>query len=170
VYQGGEVRQRVRKRHLVPGWEEGYAAGTTSPVWEADGVRWGAAICKDLDFPELARDLGAAGAQVVAAPAWDFAGTEALHARMARFRAVEGGFALARSAQEGQLDVWDARGRSAGSARNPGGAVSLLATVAVGPGGTPYSRWGDWLVVVALAWMPMEAWLLLRRRRSGRPG
>jgi apolipoprotein N-acyltransferase len=162
VYLGGEPRQRVRKRHLVPGWEDGYAAGTASPVWDADGVRWGVAICKDLDFPGLARELGAAGAQVVAAPAWDFTGTEVLHAAMARFRAVEGGFALARAAQEGQLDVWDARGRSMGSATNPGGAVSLLARVAVGPGGTPYARWGDWVVLVALAWVAVEAWLRLR--------
>jgi apolipoprotein N-acyltransferase len=162
VYLGGELRQRVRKRHLVPGWEDGYAAGTASPVWDEDGVRWGVAICKDLDFPGLARELGASGAQVVAAPAWDFAGTEALHATMARFRAVEGGFALARAAQEGQLDVWDARGRSMGSAKNPGGAVSLLARVAVGPGGTPYVRWGDWVVLVAVAWVAVEAWLWRR--------
>lgn len=96
VYSGGQPRASLLKRHLVPGWEAGYAAGTGPLIWPEAGTRLGLAICKDFDFTDTSRALGRADARVVLAPAWDFAGTEAIHAQMARFRAAEGGFAPAR--------------------------------------------------------------------------
>ncbi|WLT32584.1 nitrilase-related carbon-nitrogen hydrolase [Geothrix sp. PMB-07] len=149
VYAGGQPRASLLKRHLVPGWEAGYAVGPGPLTWPAADTRLGLAICKDFDFTDTSRSLSRADARLVLAPAWDFAGTEAIHAQMARFRAVEGGFALARCAQEGRLDAWDAFGRSLGSASTDGGKATLMAVLPLGPGTTPYARWGEWICVVS---------------------
>jgi len=58
---------------------------------------------------------------------------------------VEGGFAVARAAQEGFVAVSDARGRILAEAATSGGVEALLVVdVATGPGATLYSRAGDW--------------------------
>jgi apolipoprotein N-acyltransferase len=64
---------------------------------------------------------------------------------MAVLRGVEGGYAIARSASNGLLTVSDARGRIlAERASHESAEVLLTADVPVGPGGTFYSRTGDW--------------------------
>src|SRR5471032_674603 len=67
------------------------------------------------------------------------------------FDAIVSGYAVARSASEGLLTVNDARGRIVAERSSSESADVLLnATVAVGPGGTFYSRTGDWF-----AWLCM---------------
>lgn len=60
-----------RKRSLVRTTPEHriFSAGTDLPVVEAGGLRVALAICWDLGFPEIAREAGMAGADLILAPA-----------------------------------------------------------------------------------------------------
>lgn len=104
-----------------------------------------AAICKDMDFPELARDHAQAGVEVMLVPAWDFVRDAWFHQRMAVMRGVEGGYAVIRTAQDGLATVSDDRGRVLAAEHSwSSPEVLLTAEVTPGPGGTLYSGTGDW--------------------------
>ncbi|HET7627575.1 MAG TPA: carbon-nitrogen family hydrolase [Bacillales bacterium] len=68
VNRAGEVVHTYDKIHLVPMLDEpAYLAGGTSraALFELDGVKMAVIICYDLRFPELARQLALAGAEVL---------------------------------------------------------------------------------------------------------
>src|SRR5262249_11388459 len=102
-------------------------------------------VCRDLIVPELGSQLSLAGAKMVFAPAWDFVADGPLESRVARMRAIEGGFALARAAKEGVVTVSDGVGRALLAAPTTS-TVEVLDVVSVspGPGATFYSRMGNW--------------------------
>ena len=142
----GQILLEYEKRHMLPGPETGYQVGTVPGLFTAAGVRWGVAICKDMDFPAWLREYGRRGVRILAVPAWDFVRDARLHSRMAVMRAVENGFTLARVAQQGNLTFSDPYGRILAETSSGGGPEALLLhTVSPGPGATPYSRFGDWL-------------------------
>ena len=89
------------------------------------------------------------------APAWDFGVDGWLHARMATMRAIEEGFALARSARGGRLTISDATGKIVAETTSDSAPVaSLVATVATSPRVTIYSRIGGdfgWGCVAGMA-------------------
>ncbi len=151
----GQIALEYNKRHLLPGPETGYMAGTTPGILHPPGVEWGVAICKDMDFPAWSREYGHRGARIMAVPAWDFVVDGRLHSRMAVVRGVENGFALARVAQQGLLTFSDAYGRilaEAATSRQP--EALLVRNLRPGPGSTFYTRFGDWFgwaVVLGLA-------------------
>ena len=98
-----------------------------------------------MDFPRLSREYAAEGAKLLLVPAWDFNLDRWLHARMAVLRAVESGFALARSARNGLLTLSDNRGRILAEATTvPGRFVSITGKVNVSREETFYTRVGDW--------------------------
>jgi len=119
--------------------------------------RWGLQICKDMDFPALSREYAADGADLMLVPAWDFNVDGRLHSRMAALRAVENGFALARSARNGLLTFSDNRGRIlAETATAAGRFVSISGILNVAPEKTFYARTGDWF-----AWLCVAAFVVL---------
>ncbi|MFD1064642.1 carbon-nitrogen family hydrolase [Oceanobacillus locisalsi] len=68
VNNAGEEVYTYDKIHLVPMLNEpAYLAGGNKQahVFELDGVKMGLLICFDLRFPELARELALAGAEVI---------------------------------------------------------------------------------------------------------
>ncbi len=142
------------KQHLVPGWESAFATGHALQRFSLGGHTLGLAICKDMDFPALARDYSRAGVAALAVPAWDFGRDGWLHARMAVLAGVEGGFAVIRSARQGLLTVSDRHGRVIAETRSAGGGggARLLATLPLAtPEATVYARIGDafgWLCLV----------------------
>jgi apolipoprotein N-acyltransferase len=76
---------------------------------------------------------------------------------MAVLRAVENGFALARSARNGLLTLSDNRGRIlAEAATVPGRFVSITGKVNVAREKTFYTRTGDWL-----AWLCVAMFVIL---------
>jgi apolipoprotein N-acyltransferase len=88
---------------------------------------------------------------MLAVPAWDFVRDARLHSRMAVLRAVENGFALARTAQQGSLTLSDAYGRivaETSSSQRPD--ALLTGDLVPGPGATFYARTGDWFGWLAL--------------------
>ncbi len=156
----GSIVARYHKRYPVPGLEDGYRPGSDLAVFDAPWGRTGVAICKDLDFPKLGRDLAMHGARMVLVPGWDWPGTEAIHARMAAARGVESGFSVARAARQGVVSLTDSRGRtiaeSSTIATDPALAVAGLSP---GAGATFYARHGEWF-----GWLSIFAALMILAR------
>lgn len=129
VREGGETYNRCPvavpgagvltydKSNLIPEEREaGKRAGEARPpVVEHRGVGVGVAVCYDVEFPELVRDLADRGAEVVAVPSWT--ATEAGYQRVSRCaaaRAVENQCYVAQVSVVGEKSSGDrATGRSA---------------------------------------------------------
>jgi apolipoprotein N-acyltransferase len=152
----GKLEANYDKHHLLPGVEP-EEPGDKRVVLDKPSGRWGLQICKDMDFPKLSREYSADGANLLLVPAWDFNVDRWLHARMAVLRAVENGFALARSARNGLLTLSDNHGRIvAETATVPGRFASITGKVAVVREKTFYARTGDWF-----AWLSVAAFITL---------
>jgi len=150
------------KRHLIPGLEDNYLAGTDFSMLPGPS-KIGLAICKDMDFHDIGSAYAARGAQLLLVPAWDFGADGWLHSRMAVMRGVESGFAIARTARNGRLTLSDDRGRvvaEASSSEKQDG--ELLGDLPLRASSTLYSRWGDWF---AWANLMLLLGLLLRAVR-----
>jgi apolipoprotein N-acyltransferase len=145
----GRMVLEYQKVHLVPGYEDGYGVGRApAPLATPQGT-WGVAICRDLSFSDVGRANSRAGVGLLLVPAWDFVRDANLMARMAALRSVEGGFAVARAAQEGLVSVSDARGRILGAAATADAPEALLVVdVPTGPGRTFYARTGAWFALL----------------------
>ncbi|GAA3131479.1 apolipoprotein N-acyltransferase [Planomonospora alba] len=155
---GGEPAV-YRKRHMVPGIEP-YEPGDRNLLVAGAGV----AICRDLDFPALAREYRRGGATVMFVPALDFGRDAWQHSRPAVLRGVENGFSVVRSAADGNLTVSDQYGRVLAEKRAAGrGIATVVADVPVGGTGTLYTRWGDWFALLCLALAVVAGLPLLRR-------
>jgi apolipoprotein N-acyltransferase len=162
----GRIVADYAKRHLVPGFEARIRPGNR-PLALGDGT--GVAICKDLDFVDVGRESALAGDRLLLVPAWDFSTDARYHARMAIGRAVESGFALARSASHGLLTASDAYGRIVGQAPSATGEL-FAGALPLGPGPTFYTRHGDLFglaAIGALAGLILRAWVARRPRAAG---
>jgi apolipoprotein N-acyltransferase len=147
----GKLEANYDKHHLVPGVEP-EKPGDKRVVLDEPSGRWGLQICKDMDFPKLSREYAAEGANMLLVPAWDFNLDRWLHARMAVLRAVENGFALARSARNGLLTLSDNRGRILAEIETePGRFVSITGKINVSREQTFYARTGDWFAWLCVA-------------------
>jgi apolipoprotein N-acyltransferase len=140
----GKLEANYDKHHLLPGVEP-EKPGDKRVLLNQPSGRWGLQICKDMDFPKLSREYAGEGANLLLVPAWDFNLDRWLHARMAVLRAVENGFALARSARNGLLTLTDNRGRIvAETATAAGRFVSITGKVNVAREKAFYTQAGDW--------------------------
>ena len=147
----GKVEANYDKHHLLLGVEP-EKPGDKRVVLDEPLGRWGLQICKDMDFPQLSREYGAEGADLLLVPAWDFGLDRWLHSRMAMLRAVENGFALARSARYGLLTLSDDRGRLLAELPTVSGRfVSITGRLNVEQERTFYTRAGDWFAQVCVA-------------------
>jgi apolipoprotein N-acyltransferase len=98
------------KQRLVPGWEDRDTPGNAPVFVDIAGTRLGIAICKDMHVPEIGRQY-AGGATIMVVPAYDFGRDAWMGARMTAMRAVENGYAVARSARNGFVSAYDRTGR-----------------------------------------------------------
>lgn len=147
----GKLEANYDKHHLLPGVEP-EKPGDKRVVLDEPSGRWGLQICKDMDFPKLSREYAAEDANLLLVPAWDFNLDRWLHARMAVLRAVENGFALARSARNGLLTLSDNRGRILAEIETaPDRFVSITGKVNVSREQTFYARTGDWFAWLCVA-------------------
>jgi apolipoprotein N-acyltransferase len=163
----GKMEANYDKHHLLPGVEP-EKPGDKRVLLDQPSGRWGLQICKDMDFPKLSREYALQGANLLLVPGWDFNLDRWLHARMAALRAVENGFALARSARNGLLTLSDNRGRIiAETATVPGRFVSITGKVNVAHEQTFYTRTGDWFAWLCVAiFVILLAFPSLARSRS----
>jgi apolipoprotein N-acyltransferase len=150
----GRVEAVYRKHHLVPTLESRTTPGTDITVLPQPVGTIGIQICRDLDYPELARRYARQQVGLLLVPAWDQGVDAVWHGHMALMRAVEGGFTLVRDAKVGLLTASDDRGRilAETSTRSDGAMTTLLARVPVRHDPTLYQRWGDWF-----AWLDLIA-------------
>jgi apolipoprotein N-acyltransferase len=147
----GKLEANYDKHHLLLGVEP-EKPGDKRVILDEPSGRRGLQICKDMDFPKLSREYAVDGTNLLLVPAWDFNLDRWLHARMAVLRAVENGFALARSARNGLLTLSDNRGRIlAEAATVPGRFVSITGRVNVSREETFYTRAGDWFAWLCVA-------------------
>ena len=142
-----------RKRHLVPVLE-----GRTTPENDFEIVRQpvgivGLEICRDMDYPDPARQYGQAQAGLVLVPAWDFDIDRYWHGHLSILRGVENGFTVVRAAKNGLLTVSDNRGRILTETRTTPQEpfTTMIATVPVHHETTLYQTWGDWFAWLTLA-------------------
>jgi apolipoprotein N-acyltransferase len=160
----GRVLAEYDKTHLVPGLEAEYRPGNGFGLLRMGERTWGTAICKDMDFSRLGRRYSRAEVGLMLIPAWDFVRDGRAHSRMAVLRGVEGGYAVVRTAQDGNATVSDDRGRIlAEAASSSAPEVLLSAEVTPGPGRTFYSAAGDWMGWLSVLSMLV---LLVAARRS----
>jgi apolipoprotein N-acyltransferase len=164
----GKLEANYDKHHLLPGVEP-EKPGDKRVVLDEPSGRWGLQICKDMDFPKLSREYAAEGANLLLVPAWDFNLDRWLHARMAVLRAVENGFALARSARNGLLTLSDNRGRILAEIETaPDRFVSITGKLNVSPEQTFYARTGDWFAWLCVA--VFVSLLAFQRLMPSQPG
>lgn len=64
VIRHGRLLGRYRKKHLLNG-ERAFRPGSEAPVFQADGLTFGIAICNDTNFPETARQIASGGASLL---------------------------------------------------------------------------------------------------------
>jgi apolipoprotein N-acyltransferase len=156
----GEIETIYRKHHLVPTWERRSTPGTAISVLPQPAGRIGIEICRDMDYPELARRYAKQHVGLVLVPAWDQGiGVDAAwHGHLSLMRGVEDGFTMVRDAKNGLLTASDDRGRilAEESTRSDGALVTMLATVPVRHDSTLYQKWGDWF-----AWVDLVALVAL---------
>jgi apolipoprotein N-acyltransferase len=151
----GEIETVYRKHHLVPTWEARSTPGTDISVLPQQAGKIGIEICRDMDYPELARRYGNQQVGLVLVPAWDQGiGVDAAwHGHLSLMRGVENGFTMVRDAKVGLLTASDDRGRILAEepTHSDGTLVTMLATVPVRHDSTLYQKWGDWFAWVNLA-------------------
>ncbi|WP_162995568.1 carbon-nitrogen hydrolase family protein [Janthinobacterium agaricidamnosum] len=138
----GAAPVSYQKHHLAPP-ERDFLAGSAYAVQPVAGLAMGLAICKDMHFAPLGQAYGAAGAQAMLVPAWDFQLDGWMGARMTVVRGVENGYAVLRAAREGVLTVSDAYGRvlaERASSAMPGS--TLLVPLPAHPS---VATWAGWL-------------------------
>ena len=161
----GAAPVSYQKHHLAPPERE-FLAGSAFAVQPVAGLAMGLAICKDMHFAPLGHAYGAARAQTMLVPAWDFQLDAWMGARMTVVRGVENGYAVLRAAREGVLTVSDAYGRvlaERASSAMPGS--TLLAPLPAYP---PIATWAGWLGPL-FGWLcvALGAMLLCVGRRAG---
>lgn len=143
VDPNGEVVMDFLKATRVPGSLNAKGDGVL-PVIESELGRISAAICFDMDFPQLIAQAGRAGVDLFLAPSNDWREVRDIHAQMARMRAVEQGFALVRPTKDGTTLITDSTGRTLASATLSDNRTGLLVTeLPVEHRFTLYSRIGD---------------------------
>jgi apolipoprotein N-acyltransferase len=167
----GTVDTVYRKHHLVPVAEGRTTPGAEISVLPQRPGTIGIEICRDMDYPELARRYSASGVGLVLVPAWEFGSDELWHGHMALMRGVEDGFTIVRTAKAGFLTVSDDRGRVlAEEATSPHREfTTMLAQVPVRHDITLYQKWGDWFASLDLAWLSALLLSFLRERSEAPP-
>ena len=159
-----------RKQHLVP-VQEPYHPGHELVFARDRQPVAGVAICKDLDFPGLARAYRRGGAEVMLVPALDFGVDGWLHGRMTVLRGVENGYPVLRTGADGELTVSDPYGRILASGATRGHSlVTVTARLPEQTRNTLYTRWGDWVAWLALAAVAASVGRLAVALRRSRPG
>jgi predicted amidohydrolase len=101
----------------------GVAPGDVFPVFDADFGRVGLLICHDTSFPEPARELSLAGAELILVPI--AGGREAL----VRARAIENGVYVATSGYDYASEIVDPQGRVLASAPRSQGPAAAVTEV-----------------------------------------
>ena len=149
----GTIETVYRKHHLVPVAEGRTTPGTDISVLSQPIGTIGVEICRDMDYPELARRYARDNVGLVLVPAWEFGTDELWHGHMSLMRGIEDGFSMVRSAKAGFLTISDDRGRVLAEKLTTSNRpfTTMLAEVPIRHDPTLYQKWGDWFAWLNLA-------------------
>ena len=182
----GQIRGRYDKRHLVPFGEYvplhqifffldklvvgigDFGRGHRATVFSLDGARFSAMICYEVIFPGEVREFVRDGAQFlvnITNDAWfGRSGAPYQHLAMAAMRAVENGTYLVRAANTGISAVIAPTGEILAQT-GIFTQAARLGTIHPRQAETPYTRYGDVLAWIALAFLGAYLLALWRARR-----
>ncbi|MFJ4879299.1 apolipoprotein N-acyltransferase [Streptomyces sp. NPDC088745] len=171
----GPTGARYDKMRLVPfgeyvparallGWATsvGKAAGEdrmrgTAPVVMAlpNGLRPGPLVCFESAFPDMSRRLVRDGADLLIAQSatstFQHSWAPEQHATLAALRAAESGRPMVHATLTGVSSVYGPDGRRIGRPLGTDRSAAAVYEVPLAAGLTPYARYGDWAVHLALA-------------------
>jgi apolipoprotein N-acyltransferase len=139
------------------------------PTVDTPYGRLATVICFDADIPQLVRQAGKAGTDILLVPSSDWQAVAEAHSRMAIFRAVENGVALVRPTRRGTSIASDHQGRLLGYKSDyfVGADHAMIVNVPTSGARTLYVRLGEsvgWLCVLGvpalagLAWVRRAKW------------
>ena len=126
IDETGLVQMRYRKTHLYESDAGVFEPGDAYPVCEWRGVKVGLLICFDLEFPETARALARAGAELIVIPDGMMNPYGAVHARAIPVRAQENQVYVVMANRVGAGDRYTFSGGSVAAA--PDGARIAMAS------------------------------------------
>ena len=168
VNPSGKIEFSYLKSRLVPGLEAKVCSPGNGhlPISDTEYGRVAAAICYEMDFPQLIQQVGRAKADLLLTPASDWKTIKHLHFQMAVFRAVENGVSMVRATKSGLSGAVDAFGRTlAVTDHFSPGAQIMIVQVPLRHVSTIYARVGDlfaWLCVASLLIMIAVALRVVR--------
>jgi len=158
------------KARPTPGENMSVLAGPlVVPVVTTPYGRLATIICYDADFPELVRQAGQAGADILLVPSQDWQSVSAQHARMATFRAIEDGLWVVRPVNSGISGVIDPYGQVLAQTDSfNGDTPTTMAVIVSRSTPTLYVRFGDWFAYLCvLGLVALVALALLRHSAVG---
>jgi apolipoprotein N-acyltransferase len=162
----GQVAWQYLKTYPVPGGEaltvpgDGVVRALDTPLGRISAV-----ICLDADFPQLVRQAGILGADILLDPASDWKAIDPMHTHMASFRAIELGVNLVRQTSEGLSAAYDYQGRVLAAMDHYHTKDHVMvAQVPTAGVRTVYSRVGD-----VFAWLCCGAVVVLAAKAFARP-
>jgi apolipoprotein N-acyltransferase len=173
VDPSGKTRAIYHKIHLFGGEAQEFQSGDSVRAFDTGLGGVGMEICFDSCFADITRHLALSGAQIVAVPNFDplteHGDLHRLHSALMTLRAVENHVAIIRSDPNGHSVIVAPDGQIMADAPM-WTADALVADVQIGDGkGTFYSRWGDWLAYLCIAFVIASAVALKRGRRTHQP-
>jgi len=107
----GSIVWRYEKTHPIPALEANMVPGDGKVMSvQTPYGRLSSVICYDMDFPDMVRQAGQSGADLMLAPGYDWREYDPYHTQMATFGAIENGFSLVRQASYGLAMTVDYEG------------------------------------------------------------
>ena len=170
IEPSGDVAREYFKARPVPGEPSVRGDGEILTLDTPYG-KIAAAICFDMDFPNLIRQAGEAGVDVMFNPSNDWKEVAYMRMQMATFRAIENGFSLVRPTSHGFSAAADYQGRVLAitdyvTSEDP----VMIAYIPTQGVKTIYSQIGDlfaWLCMAGL--VAAIGWVLVRRKAAQVP-
>jgi apolipoprotein N-acyltransferase len=168
IEPSGEVAWQYFKARPVPG-EPSVRGNGEILILDTPYGKIAAAICFDMDFPNLIRQAGEAGVDVMFNPANDWEEVAPLRMRMATFRAIENGFSLVRPTSHGFSVATDYRARVLGltnyfTSEDP----VMIAYVPTKGVKTVYSQIGDLFAWLCMAGLVAAIGCVVVRRKAAK--
>ncbi|MFE7173346.1 apolipoprotein N-acyltransferase [Streptomyces sp. NPDC057616] len=139
------------------------------------GLRVGPMVCFESAFPDMSRHLAQDGAEVLIAQSatstFQHSWAPEQHASIAALRAAETGRPMVHATLTGVSAVYGPGGQRIGSWLGTDASSAEVFDIPLAHGVTPYVRYGDWPVDVALlvlaVWCASEGARAVRLRRPG---